>query len=68
MSSEYHSIYPLTSMPEGLESELDSQPFDFLLVNPFARMNDLHGMVQSHYQRTEDIIGGNFKNNFNRLD
>ena len=66
--TNYHHIYPSRYFPEGIEAELDSQPFDFLLTNPYLRTDDFTGIYHSNYQKTDDIVGGMFHNNFNRLD
>jgi hypothetical protein len=66
--SLYHTIYPIKKMSEGDESLLDSQPFDIRLENPYHKMDDITGIIESNYHRTQDIIGGVFHNTFNRLN
>jgi hypothetical protein len=50
------------------ERKHDSQTFEFSIENTYHRMDDITGLTNSNYHRTQDIIGGLYHNDFNRLN
>lgn len=59
----YYSIFPPN---ESIQDSVN--PFEFELINPYRRMDDITGIMSSNYHKTQDIIGGTFQNDFNRLN
>jgi len=48
------------------KEEMFTQPFDFELMNPYHKLNDIQGIVHFNYHSMNDIIG-NINSSFSRL-
>ena len=64
----YQEIFPPSSLPDNIQSQLDTQPFEIYLSNPTHRMNEITGITNSRYHRMGDVVSGFVVNTFNRLN
>ena len=45
-----------------------TQPFEFELLNPYHKMNEIIGYMTTDYHSMNDLVGGNIHSSFHRLN